>query len=459
MENVGMTQEKEERLYRSVFWRLIPILFISYLIAYLDRVNIGFAKLQMLDDLGFSNEVYALGASIFFLGYCACETPSNILMYRLGARVWISRIMVTWGTVSLAMAFTGDIAHGLHVDAHWVFYALRLLTGVFEAGFFPGVVLYLNYWYPTGRQSQVLSKFMLALPVSLALGGPLSGGVMTTMERVSGLASWQWLFILEAAPALILGVIVFFTLPSRIQDARWLTPADQALLDSRLSLRPAPHKKSGLRQALVDRNYWLMIGIVLATNTGFYGLSFWLPTIIHNAGIRTPLQVGLVSAIPYAAAAIAMYLNGAHSRRTRERRLHMAIPMLIGGAGMILSALFAGHLVVSIGFISIAAAGLISMMPIIWSVPGSFLAPACLAAGIGLINTVGQLGGILGAYISNLAGHITGDVGNGTYVLGFILVSAGILTLSMSRACFDETGAGTAEPGDIAGSERVRSVG
>jgi len=423
----------EDRTYRKVILRILPVLLLCYMAAYLDRVNIGFAKLDMLNDLGFSNTVYALGASVFFWGYFLFEVPSNLLLHRFGARFWIARIMLSWAVVSIAVAFTVPLAGVFHVQSETMFYVLRFLLGICEAGFFPGVILYLNYWFPTRRQSRVMSGFLMAMPISLTLGGVLSGWLMTKMQGVHGMAGWQWMLIVEGIPSVIMALVVICLLADNIDKAKWLSPVEKAMLKANLQT-DSKGKATSLREVFLNGRVWLLVLILLTFNTGFYGLAFWMPSIIKSAGVSNPLDIGLLTAIPYGIAVIAMTLNARHSNRTGERRLHAAIPAFIGGVGLILSAYFANNVVLSIIFLSVSASGVLSLMPIYWTLPGSVLSGVAAAAGIGMINAIGNLSGFTGSMITAVAENLTGNINNGTYVLGACLFVSGALILSIPRA-------------------------
>ena len=423
-------QAFEDRTYRKVIVRILPVLLLCYMAAYLDRVNIGFAKLSMLEDLQFSNTVYALGASVFFWGYFLFEVPSNLLLHRYGARFWIARIMLSWAIVSMAVAFTQPLASFFHVESSTMFYVLRFLLGICEAGFFPGVILYLNYWFPTHRQSRVMSGFLMALPVSLTLGGILSGWLMTSMDGWHGMAGWQWMLLIEGVPSLVMAAIVFGCLCDNIDKAAWLSQQEKELLKANLK-QDAHGKVSRLKDAFFSPRVWLLVFILLTFNTGFYGLAFWMPSIIKSAGVTSSLEIGLLTAIPYGVAVMAMFLNARHSNRTGERRLHAAIPAFIGGCGLILSAAFAHDVVLSIVFLTVAASGVLSLMPIFWTLPGTVLSGVAAAAGIGMINAFGNLSGFTGSMITAVAENLTGDINNGTYVLGLCLFISGALVMAI----------------------------
>jgi len=412
-----VAQDMEKAAYNKVFWRSVPLFFLCYMVSYLDRVNIGFAKLQMLDDLHLTDNVYALGASILFWGYVLFEIP----------------IMLTWGLVSILLMYIEPLGQFFHIGSATMFYVLRFLLGVCEAGFFPGIVLYLNSWFPSYRQSRVMAGFMVALPLSLCIGGPVSGWVMQNMHEVFGFRGWQWMLIIEGLPAMVLGVVVLLTLTESIDEARWLSAAEKALLKRNVSIENV-NKTHDFRGALKSRGVWILCGILLTMLTGFYGLSFWLPSIIRAAGTTNAFHIGLLAAIPYVAASIVMIANSIHSNRTGERRLHAAVPALLAGIALILSATFTHQIAVSILLISIAASGIIGIMPIFWTFPGQLLSGSAAAAGLAMINSVGSLSGITGALITNVAKNITGDVNSGTYVLGGCLLVCCGLILTIPRA-------------------------
>ncbi|MGF6574298.1 MFS family permease [Paraburkholderia sp. GAS333] len=427
------TSEFEERTYRKVVRRLLPVLLLCYVVAYLDRVNVGFAKLQMLDDLGLSDTMYAIGASVFFWGYFIFEVPSNVFLHKYGARFWIARIMFTWGIVSMALAFVEPLAHLAHVETATMFYVLRFLLGICEAGFFPGVILYLNYWFPAQRQSRVMSGFLIAMPVSLMLGGVISGWLMEHTAGLFGYQGWQWMLLLEGVPSLLTAFVVYFSLDDGIDRARWLTPQEKSLLAANLQ-RESTHKTARFGSAVRDPRVWLLVAILLTFNTGFYGLAFWLPSIIKATGVQDPLHIGLLTAIPYGVAIIATLANAWHSKKTGERRLHAAIPALIGGIGLILSAAFAHQIVLAITFLTIATAGILALMPIYWTFPGQLLSGAAAAAGIAMINAIGNLSGFTGSMITAVAKNLTGDINNGTYALGACLLVSCVLILLVPRS-------------------------
>lgn len=407
--------------YRKVTWRLLPFLMLCYVVAYLDRVNVGFARLQMLNDLGFSETVYGLGAGMFFIGYFTFEVPSNIILHKIGARTWIARIMITWGIVSALFMF---------IKTPLSFYALRFVLGVAEAGFFPGIILYLTYWFPSDRRGRMISMFMMAIPISGIFGGPLSGWIMATFAGAAGLAGWQWLFLLEAAPALIVGVIVLMYLDNGIRSATWLNEEEKTLLERKLAEDSAHIElHPSLRAVLADPRVALMCGIYFCIVMGQYGLTFWMPTLIQGAGVAGTLKIGLFTAIPYGAGAVAMIFFGRSADRRRERRWHAAGAMLIGAAGMTLSAIAGTHTAVAIGFLTIASTGVFSCAPLFWSLPTAFLSGAAAAAGIAAINSIGNLAGFVSPYVVGWLKDLTHSTQAGMYAVSGVLVAGAVIIL------------------------------
>ncbi len=314
----------QETIYRKVAWRIMPLLLICYIVAYLDRVNVGFAKLQMMQALGFSDVVYGLGAGIFFIGYFIFEVPSNIILHKVGARLWIGRIMISWGFLSAGMML---------VSNETAFYIMRFLLGVAEAGFFPGIILYLTYWYPAQRRGRMTAMFMTGIPLAGVVGGPLSGYIMKSFDGVSTLAGWQWMFLLEGVPAILLGLIVILKMDDRISTATWLSEEERHLLEKNIAEDTQEKQDHSVMHVLSSGRVWFMALIYFSFVMGLYGVSFWLPTIIKAMGVADPLEIGLLSAIPYGAATIAMLLIAKNADRLRERRWHVAIPAVIGAIG------------------------------------------------------------------------------------------------------------------------------
>lgn len=409
---------------RKVSRRLIPFLFLLYVAAYLDRINVGFAQLQMKSELGFSDSVYGLGAGIFFIGYFIFEIPSNLILARVGARVWIARIMITWGLISSAMAF---------VDTPMSFYVLRFLLGVAEAGFFPGVIYYLGLWFPAAARASAVSRFMTATAIAGVVGGPLSAALFG-LDGFAGIAGWQWIFIAEGAPSVVLGVIVLFYLTDRPDAARWLTAAERALLSARIRAESDAIAARGetLRSALLHPNVWRLALLYFSLIIGFYCISFWSPQIIRSFSSLDNVGVALVSALPYVAAAIAMVLVGAHSDRTGERCLHIALSALVGALG-VLACAFVHSPVVGVVALSVAAAGIWSAVPVFWSLPTAFLTGTAAAGAIALINSFGNLAGFVGPFVIGRVHDATGSYSASLVVVSACLLGSVALAIGMRR--------------------------
>jgi D-galactonate transporter len=410
-----------DAVYRKVGWRLLPLLFISYIAAYLDRVNVGFAKLEMQNALQFTDTVYGLGAGIFFLGYFIFEIPSNIILHRVGARKWIARIMISWGVVSIAMMF---------VTTPLSFYILRFLLGVAEAGFFPGIILYLTYWYPAHRRNRATSLFMTAIAFSGVIGGPVSGWILRDMAGVSGLAGWQWLFVLEGLPAVLLGLLVLKYLDDRVTDATWLTASEKALIARDIASEDATKVEASPLTVLRNGRVWLLAGVYFSFVSGLYGVSFWLPTIIKSIGVKDPLQIGLLSAVPWFFGVIAMYLVARNADRVREQRWHAAIASLVGAAGLIFSVSFHGNQYLAMAGLTVATMGIMSTLPVFWGLPTAFLGGAAAAAGIAMINSFGNLSGFTAPLVIGRIVDITKSTDAGLYLLAAVLVLGAVLVLA-----------------------------
>ncbi len=423
----GLTGELafEEATFRRITWRVLPIFFVCYFVAYLDRVNVSFAKLQMLSDLRLSEAVYGVGAGVFFLGYCLFEVPSNMILHRVGARRWIARIMLTWGALSIAMAFvTGETS----------FYVLRFLLGVAEAGFYPGVLLYLSQWFPAARRGRITALFMAGNPLSGIIGGPLSGLIMQSFGGAAGLASWQWLFIVEGVPALVLAVVVFLALSDRIEEARWLSTAEKDAV--RHALAADAHAKTvrSIGSAFASPRVWLLCLVYFGVSIGSNTVGFWQPTIIKGAGIGKPLAIGILSAIPYLVALVVMLVAGRSADRWRERRWHVVVPLLATAAGLALCGMFRSEIGPAIACLSLAAAGIVTTIAMFWALPTAFLDGAAAAAGIALINSTGNLGGFVSPTVMGWLATTTRSLDAGLYATAAWLVGTAILVLAFVPA-------------------------
>ncbi|AKM03107.1 MFS transporter [Burkholderia pyrrocinia] len=384
----------EDALYRKVILRIVPLFFLGFIMSYLDRVNIGFAKLQMAADFGLTNASFALGASVFFWGYMLFEIPSNLILRRVGARAWIARIMITWGIVSTLMIFSRNEA---------AFYSLRFLLGVCEAGFVPGVMYYTNTWLPARRQSGMYSLFLMALPIAVVFGAPLSGAIMETMDGVAGIRGWQWLFLLEGLPSAVLGVVILALLRNRPADVDWLTPREKQIIEANVA-KEAAFKSHRVADAFRTPKIYALIVVMILFNTAFYGLTFWMPTLFHDAGVANSLDVGLFTAIPFGVAAICMYVNAKIAERSGRLRRHGVVPVALAAVGLFVATVAHDSFWLALIMLTVATSGILSLMPIYWTLPGRVLSGAAAAAGLALINACGSLSGILGAMIIGYAG-------------------------------------------------------
>ena len=423
--------------------RLLPLLFASYIVAFLDRVNVGFAKLQMASALGYSDAVYGFGAGIFFLGYFLFEVPSNLLLEKVGARRWIARIMCTWAVVSGAFAFVDRIPWGPLPALFGVaplefgFYALRFLLGIAEAGFFPGIILYLTYWFPAARRARTVALFMTAVAAANVIGAPVSGAIMQYADGMGGWDGWRWLFVLEAIPSMIAGVAIWFLLPDRPAQASWLTPDQREAITAQLAQEDlATHgvgaaAAHGAMQALRSGRVWVLAFVYLAGTFSLYGVSFWMPTIVQELGIGKSeyLEIGLLSMIPWGTAGIVMVWAGARSDRTGERRQHVAGSLFVAAAGLVSLVLVGAHVVPALIALCFVTAGVLSFLATFWSLPTAFLRQTAAAAGIAWINAVGNLGGHFGP---DLIGRIRSATGSANYAFLFLAalaVAGAVLTL------------------------------
>jgi D-galactonate transporter len=417
-------RDVEDAAYARVTWRLIPFLFLCYVFAYLDRVNVGFAKLQMLSDLKFSETVYGLGAGIFFIGYFLMEVPSNLALHRFGARKWIARIMISWGVISAAMIF---------VKTPTVFYILRFLLGVAEAGFFPGIILYLTYWYPASRRSKITALFMTGIPIAGVVGGPLSGWILQRFHNVNGMPGWQWLFLLEAIPSLVTGVVTFFYLNDKIGDAKWLNTEEKAVLERALANESSKIEVHDASGAFKSGRVWVLCACYFGIIMGLYGISFWLPSLIKASGVSDELNIGLLTMIPYGFAAVGMVMIGRSSDRTKERRWHVAAPAVIGAAGLVLSTFVPQQPAMAVLTLTFATVGILGALCQFWSIPPAFLGGAAAAAGIALINSVGNLAGFVSPYVVGWIKDATKSTDIGLYCIAVSLVAAALIVLTIPK--------------------------
>ncbi|GFE82994.1 MFS transporter [Steroidobacter agaridevorans] len=406
---------------RKVAWRLIPFLGLLYFFAFLDRVNVGFAALTMNADLGISAAAFGIGSGIFFIGYILCEVPSNVMLERFGARIWIARIMISWGVLSAAMAF---------VQGPKSFYAVRFLLGIAEAGFFPGIIFYLTCWFPSQHRARIIALFMIALPLSSVIGAPISTSLLGI--EALGLKGWQWMFLLEAIPTMVLGVAVLAVLPDRPADAKWLADDEKRWLQAELAREhsgSAHDHASSLREALMLPRVWRNGLVYFCILVGLYGFSFWLPQIIASLGGMTNVQVGLVTMIPYSLACVALVLWGRHSDATEERSWHVALPMLLGAAALIVSG-WTSEPFIAFAALCLAAVGIYSGLPSFWALASRGLQGAAAAGAIALINSLGNFGGFLGPAAIGFAKTYTNSYAASLLFIAVFLAVGAVLLIS-----------------------------
>jgi ACS family tartrate transporter-like MFS transporter len=424
-----LTAAEQRAVVTKVTARLIPLLFLCYIIAYLDRINVGFAKLHLREALGVDptvfSSVYGLGAGLFFIGYFLFEVPSNLILERVGARVWIARIMIVWGLVSMAFMFTKGVT---------MFYVMRFLLGAAEAGFFPGVILYLTYWYPAKERARTVALFAVGGVSAGVIGSPISGALLG-LNGVGGLAGWQWLFLLEALPAVLMGLVVLFLLPNGPPQARWLSDREKEWIQSRLSEEASradaaqPHR---LKDVFTSPLVWLFCLIYFLLNVGGYGYEMWLPTIVKGFSGQSDAVVGLINAIPYLIAGVVMLLYGQHSDRKSERRGHVAFAAISAAAGFALAAASRNPWMAMAG-LTIAFAGLKSTLGPFWALSTAFLSGTAAAGGIALINSVGNLGGFFGPYLVGIIKDATGSDMAALLLLGGALLGMGLAALAVPQ--------------------------
>jgi MFS transporter, ACS family, tartrate transporter len=420
-----MSAELETRVLRKITLRIVPFVMLLYFVAFIDRVNIGFAALTMNKDLGFSPTVFGFGAGIFFLGYFLFEVPSNLVLDKVGARIWIARVMITWGLISGAMAF---------VEGPNSFYTLRFLLGAAEAGFFPGIILYLSYWFPARQRAAVTAIFMAAAPLSTVLGSPVSGALLE-MHGLLGLSGWQWMFIAEAIPALVLGVVVLFYMTDRPEKAQWLTDEERHWLVTTMNAEAATKAATAshsIWRGLADLRVIALSLVYFGTSAGLYTLGIWAPQIIKEFGLSS-LQVGFLNALPGTVAIVAMVLWARHSDRTGERTWHVVAACMLASLGLMLAG-FAGTVLAVLLALTLVNIGISSAKPPLWSMPTMFLSGSAAAAGIATINSIGNLGGFVGPAMIGWIKDLTGSFLGGLFFVAALLVLSAVLTLVLARS-------------------------
>jgi MFS family permease len=419
----------QARVVRKVALRLIPFLGLAYFLNYVDRTNIGFAKLTMSEDLGLTETMFGLASGLFFIGYLLFEVPSNIALHRFGARRWIARILVTWGLIAAAMAFVQNAP---------MLYAFRVLLGIAEAGFFPGIMLYLTFWFPRSVRVRLTGLFMIALPASSALGAPVAGAILQYWDGLFGLAGWRVMFLVLGLPAVVLGVAAWFYLTDRPGDADWLAPDERRWLDATMAAEQQATEATGkhrVRDSLRDPRVWALGVVYFGVTYGLYALSFFLPTIV--AGFAESfdtsfsiLENGLIVAVPFAVGAVAMVFWSRHSDRTGERVWHVALPALLGAVSIPV-ALYMESPLATMAVITVTAVGVFCALPVFWYLPSTFLAGAGAAAGIALVNTLGNSSGFGAPYITGFLLDATGSSRAGLWVVGVMMLVAGLTVLAL----------------------------
>ncbi|WP_241024081.1 MFS transporter [Paraburkholderia sp. Ac-20340] len=405
------------------FWRLIPIILLSLIVNQLDKVNVAFARLQMAPDIGLSNTAYGLGAGIFFIGYCLFEIPSNMILHRVGARVWITRILITWGVLSACTMF---------VTGPRSFYALRFFLGVAEAGFAPGVMLYVSQWFPARTRGRIIAIFMTALPISGVIGSPLSAWLMTSAPGAMSLSGWQWMFVCEGLPAVLCGVAFWLLVPDTIDDAAWITGTEKSALKAEVGV--GAHHSGSFASGLSDLRVWLLCLVYFAFVAALYGVSFWLPTLIKALGYTGIREIGSMTAVPYAAAVVTMLILAWSSDRTGERRKHLAVAALLGAVGLILSVLLRASPTWSFIALIIAMAGIVTTIPLFWNLPTAFLKGAGAATGFALITSIGNLSGFVAPFLVGMVTDATGNTALAMYALAGVAVFGAVLVFLIPGA-------------------------
>lgn len=409
----------EKAIVRKVAWRIMPLIMICYLFAFFDRINISFAKFQLQADLSLSNTAYGLGAGLFVVGYVLFEVPSNMMLYKVGARRWIARIMMSWGVATALMVF---------VTAEWQFYVLRFLIGAMEAGFAPGVLYYLTLWFPQSYRGRITSMLFLASAFAGLIGAPVSGLVLGHMDGLLQMRGWHWLFLLGGVPCVLLGLVVLWTLKDRVADAHWLSPQEKTLLASRIASHEA--NKHGSLLAAIRLPGFLMLGVIyFLIQVASYGLNFWAPQLIRSAGTENPVVIGLLTAVPYIFGAISMVVIGRLSDASGERRKFVCGLVVAGAIGFFCAGIFAAHTVLLVFALALLGAGIIASIPAFWALPPKLLAGAGAGAagGIALINTLGQFGGIVSPVMVGYIKDMSGSTTPALYVIGVTSLLAAAL--------------------------------
>lgn len=423
--SLGTATSSDDKVFRKIGWRLLPILMLAFVAAQLDRVNVGFAKLQMLSDLGFSDAVYGLGAGIFFIGYFIFEVPGNIVMPKVGARRWIARIMLSWGVVSALTLF---------VHTAWQFYLVRFLLGAAEAGFAPGIIWYLANWFPARQRGRAMAFFLSSIPIAGVVGAPISGWVLGTFSHTPPLAGWQWLLLIEAIPSILLGFVVLWYLDDSVSTARWLSEEQRAMVASRIALEDRQkHSAASALHAFRLPCVWALSLLCFCMIMGLYGLNFWLPSLVKRAGVQDVATIGWLVAIPYLIAVICNLLSGYSADRSGKRRLHFCAAMLVGAFGLSLSMYLNGGPVTTVICLSIAAAGVIPAVILFWAFPAALLAGTTAATGLAILNSVGNLAGFVSPYMVGTLNVSSGRTDIAMYLIAGFMVAGALGSLFLPR--------------------------
>ncbi|AQH04306.1 MFS transporter (plasmid) [Burkholderia sp. KK1] len=426
----AVRQTDMSRTYYRAYWRLLPLLLICYLVAYLDRVNVGFAKLQMLDALRFDDAIYGLGSGIFFAGYFFFEVPSNLIMRRVGARKWIARIMLTWGVISAAMIF---------VQTPMQFYVARFLLGAAEAGFAPAIMYLLTLWFPARYRGRAMSIYVMGAPLAFVVGGPISGYILHAFSGNAHMAAWQWLFLIEAIPAVVLAFVVLAFLDDDPAHSRWISEDERSNVLAEIRAENAGKiDHPSVRAFLANRKLWWFCAIFFCLIMGLYALGFWMPSLIKRSGVIDPFSIGLYSAVPNVVAAIALFVSNRSADRTGGRRAHFALFMLIGAVGLATSMWLSAGPVITTLCLSIAAAGVYSCVALFWALPTSLFVGASVAAALAFINSVGNIAGFISPYLVGMLNVMIGHAEVGMYVISAFLVLGAAMTMLLPKTLDDQ---------------------
>lgn len=419
----ALAKPELDGIYKKIFMRLIPFLMMLWILAWLDRVNIGFVKLTMLDELKWSEAIYGLGAGVFFLGYFFFEVPSNLLLQKIGAKKTIMRITIGWGITSIVM---------MYVRTPEMFYFLRFLLGVFEAGFYPGIILYLTFWFPNDRRAKAFGMFMSASAFAGVIGGPMAGAIMTNLNGINGWAGWQWVFLIEGVPSVMAGIATYFYLTDTPEQAHWLTQRERTMVHADLERDAVSlgHREHSLLGSLKDGRIWLMIAIYFCIIAANSSLTFYGPTLVKEVGFTSPLAVGWIMAAAYLCGAAGMILNGIHSDRHQEARYHCGLAAALGSVSLLVVALLLKTSpLLTLVMLALAIVGTMSAIPVFWQMPNRFLTGAAAAGGVALINSVANLAGFGAPWMLGIIKTSTGQLTTGLYVVAAFEICATILIL------------------------------